>query len=104
MTLSGLTSSEYLWVRVTASETNSTTALTPTSGWAALVGDQTTGGGGAANMAFRGEFDILTGTTNTSDPTFVNADCASILCALLETPGNQPPPVHTSPWIQLLAH
>jgi hypothetical protein len=84
MTISGLPSKEYLFVRAIAGETNSTTALTGTASYTVIPGNQTSGGGAASNMAVRGEFRILTGTGDTSNPTWVNSDAASLYLALEE--------------------
>jgi hypothetical protein len=75
---------ECLRIRGIAGETNSTTALTVTSGWTAFSSTQTTGGGSAANMAVRGEWRISTGTGDASDPTFTSADHASVYVAFKE--------------------
>ena len=85
MTVPGLSSREYLFIRGIAAETNSTAALMPTSNFAAFTGNQTSGAGAASNMAVRGEFAILTGTTATSDPTYTAVDCASVFFALRES-------------------
>ena len=54
MTIGGLSSREYLFIRGIAAETNSTTALTPTANFTAFSGNQTSGDGAATNMAVRG--------------------------------------------------
>lgn len=75
-----------------ASETNSTTSLTPTTNWTPVSANQTAGGGAAANMAARAEFIISTGTSSASDPTFVAADTASVYVAFKEvTPHTRSP-------------
>lgn len=84
LTLSSLTSREYLFIRAIAGETNSTAALTPSTGYTAFAGAQTTGGGGATNMGVRGESRILTGTGDSSDPTWTAVDCASVYIAFRE--------------------
>ena len=86
MTLSSLTSREYLCLRATAAESNSATGFTPTSGFTQTgnFNGTTTGGGGAANMAVRMEWIISTATSFTSDPTLFSADCASVMVALYE--------------------
>lgn len=97
MTLGSLPSAEHLWVRGIAAETNSDNSVTATGGgWVAMGGGSfgsTTGGGSAANMAVGGEYLIATATTATSNPTWVSADCASVLVALDEasaTPASLP--------------
>lgn len=75
---------ECLRVRGIAAETNSITALTPTTNWTAWDGNQTGGGGSAANMAVRAEHRISTGTGDASDPTLFAADCASVYVAFKE--------------------
>jgi hypothetical protein len=84
MTLTGGTSQEYLFMRVIGGETDSATALTPTTNWT-NVGAQTTAGGVAtSNIAIRWELRIVTATSDTSDPTFVAVDCASLGVCLKE--------------------
>jgi hypothetical protein len=90
LALGSLSNSEHLWVRGIAAETNSDNTVTPSTNWTGIgggAGGSTTGGGAAANMAAGGEYRILTGTTATSDPTWVSADCASILAAFDEVVG-----------------
>lgn len=84
MTVSGLPSKEYLFVRAIAGETNSTTSLTVTSNYGDFSNGQTSGGASNTNMAVRGEYRILTGTSSTSDPTWTAADHASVFFALDE--------------------
>jgi hypothetical protein len=84
MTISGLTSSQYLFFRATAGETNTVTDLTNTGGFTNTIGDQTASGGSAANQAIRGEFTIFTGTGTTSNPTYATADQASVFVAFKE--------------------
>lgn len=84
MTVGGLTSTEYLWIRSTALEranaTWTATASHTTSGC-----NGTTGTSGASNMNICGEFRILTATTDTSDPTAgSNDDDASLFMAFRE--------------------
>jgi hypothetical protein len=95
MTISGLTSGEYLFIRGIAGETNDVDQITVTSGYDVFSGSQTSGGGAASNMAVRGEYIIYTGTSQTSNPTWVSADNADGFFALLETlaTGNPLPPL-----------
>ena len=99
MTISGLTSGEYLFVRSTASERDATT-WTPTTNYTTSNCDTTTGGGSAANMNICGEFRVLTGTGDTSDPTGTAVDNASIFIAFKEaantTLGNGTDPSNAS--------
>lgn len=92
-TVGSLTSGEYLWVRGIATESNGAISMTATSGGLfALPLDpsdgcnNTTGGGEASDMGACSEWDIATGTTNTSDPTLVDTsnDNASVFVALQE--------------------
>lgn len=78
------TNAEHLRIRCIASETNSTTALTATTNFTAINGNQTTGGGAASNMAARAEYRVFTGTNSASDPTFVAADSSSVYVVFLE--------------------
>lgn len=74
----------FLRLRAIAGETPSTTALTVTTSFTAITGNQTSGGGAATNMAVRGEFIISTATGAASDPTWVAVDIASTYAALKE--------------------
>lgn len=77
---------EFLWVRGIAKEGIQGT-FTKTVAYSNEFGQNGTSGGGAAtNMSVVGEHDILTGTTNASDPTWLvsASDHASILVALKE--------------------
>ncbi len=87
LTLSGLESKPYLWLRAVAVE-HPFLALTPSgnftdmqnTGW----GDGTTGGGNASNVSVRGEYRITTATSQTSNPSWTSADNASIFVAFEE--------------------
>jgi len=81
-----------LRLRAIAAETNSTIALTTTSGWTTIGSLTTSGGGATANMALRFEYIISTGTSAASDPTYTAADCASVYIAFKE--------VATTSWFQ----
>lgn len=77
---------ERLWVRGIAHEGPVADAFTKTAAYStAFTKDGTTGGGGATNMSVCGEHDILTGTTNASDPTWTAVDHASVLVTLKES-------------------
>lgn len=77
------TNRECLRVRGISAETNSSTAVTPTTNWTAFTGNQTNSGAAAANQAVRGEFHISTGTTDASNPIEVLAavDLSSVYVA-----------------------
>jgi len=86
MTISGLPSAEYLFVRGLAHE-NPTATLTKTTGYSGFSGlAGTSGGSGVTNIAVNGEFRILTGTGDTSDPTWTADDTASVFIAFKEVP------------------
>jgi len=87
LSVSSLPSREYLFVRAIASESSSTTALTPSTGFTAWHQAVTSGGGSASNMGARAERRIATDTSAWSDPTLFNADHASVLVALYEVAG-----------------
>jgi len=87
MSLSGLSSKEYIFFRGIASETNSTALMTATAGFQ-RGHDVTSGGGSAANMRAGYEWDIDTATGSTSDPTFSNLDHASIFIAVEAAAGS----------------
>jgi hypothetical protein len=84
VSLTGLASREYLFIRGIATESATTTSLTATSGWTAIIQAVTSGGGSATNIGARGEQLIATRTSVTSDPTLFAADHASVLVALYE--------------------
>lgn len=84
LTVSGLASGEYLWVRGIASESDNFTGLTVTSGYATLGLAAAIGGSSALSMASRGEYRILTATSSTSNPSLFNADHACVMVAIQE--------------------
>lgn len=84
MTISGLSNVERLYFRATALERN-TGIWTVTASYTAIaIGLANTGTSGTS-MEVGGEFRILTGTGDTSDPTWASADNASVYVAILET-------------------
>ena len=90
MTISGLASKEYLFLRAIAAEYNSGTGITATAnytGYGVAVAD--TGSSTTSQNAF-GEFRILSGTGDTSDPTKASFDSANTYLALEEVPLRQP--------------
>jgi hypothetical protein len=70
-TISGLTSAEYLFVRACGYEGTvaSGSPITVTANYTLITAAATTGGAGGSNQVACGEFRILTGTGDTSDPT-----------------------------------
>jgi len=83
LSVTGLTSREYLFVRATAYENSSLSIATPTSGWTAI--GSATIGSGAAGMSVDAEFKIATATSATSQQGSSGAvDNASVLVALYE--------------------
>lgn len=85
MTIAGLSSNEYLFVRGGAVENNGTsyTASTNYTGFT-HTSSTTSGGGAASNMGARGEFRIVTATGDSTNPTTASADQASTYIALSE--------------------
>jgi hypothetical protein len=83
MTISGLTSGPYLFIRATALE-RPQTGWTPTTNYTQLTLKGTSGGSAVTNMEYDAEFRIFTGTGDTSDPTATAVDSASIYVALKE--------------------
>lgn len=83
MTISGLSSAEYLFIRAIAVE-DPGVSLTPTASYNDTGSTATSGGGAATNMGIHGEYRILTGTGDSSNPTVVAADSASVYFALKE--------------------
>lgn len=97
ITLSSLTSrSEYLFIRASAYEANSSTVTLDANysvGGNLTSSAQTSGGGGATNMGIFMEYRINSspGTSEATNPTVVSADCASAMTALYEyTPSALP--------------
>jgi hypothetical protein len=91
MTLSGMVSREHLMIRGGAVEAALTTYGVSVNYTAFdITGANTTGGGAAANMAARGEFRIVTSTSETTDPTTSASDQASAMLALYESELNLP--------------
>lgn len=84
MSLSGLTSREYLYVRCIASESNSTAVITTSASFTTLSRSVANTGTSATSMGARGEFRINTSTGETSDPTLFSADHASVFLAIIE--------------------
>lgn len=81
--LSGLPSQEYLFVSGLGKEANTTTALTPSSGWGTWSVARSRNN--AAAVASWGEHLISTATGATSSPTLaVSGDTASLIAALEE--------------------
>lgn len=85
ITLGSLANAEHLFVRCGAVESSGTTYTQSTSYTSFTHTSSTTSGGGsAANMGARGEFRILTATSDSTDPTTSASDQASIMFALDE--------------------
>ena len=82
MSVSGMASAQYLFVRGIAVETAPIIGLTPTTSYTALT--EAAGGIGAAGLAIQGEWRILTATGDTSDPLGEVADNASVFVAFKE--------------------
>lgn len=85
MSISGLTSKEYLFVRGVSHE-GSVGLLTATTSYTKFTDILGATGTAASSMASLGEFIILTGTGSTSDPTVSARDSASVFLALEEVP------------------
>lgn len=104
MTISGLPSKEYLFIRGIASEATSTNGTASTNFTRFTVVGGTSGGSAATNMSTWGEYRIVTGTGATSDPTVAATDNASVFFALEETsPGPKAPPFRNlDPMLPLL--
>lgn len=87
LSLSGLPSGEYLFVRGVAQE-NTGTGVTGTSLWTVWPANTTAGSTAATNMRVAAEHRVLTGTTATSNPTLnTTGDSTSVLIAFKETAG-----------------
>lgn len=92
MSISGLTSKEYLFVRAVAAESSTTTNISGTNYTAvSATGATSASGGSAANQGARMLYRILTGTGDTLDPTLFSADHASVYFALEEVSSGPAP-------------
>lgn len=85
ITISGLnSSSEYLFIRASAVENNTSAGTVSTNFTQLVVGTSasgTTGGGAASNIWGQAEYRIVTATSETSDPTTASVDNASAMAA-----------------------
>lgn len=96
LTISGLPSFEYLFIRVIASETDGAGIATNTTSYTNITPNPSgTGGSEKGHMSIQGEFRILTGTGDSSNPTLtdITVDLASVYFALNEAA----PPVASIP-------
>jgi hypothetical protein len=85
ITLSSLANREHLFIRGGAVESNGTTYTASTNYTTFTHTSSTTsGGGGATNLGARGEFRILSGTSDSTDPTTSASDQASAYVAINE--------------------
>ena len=91
LTISGLTSAEYLFVRGIATESNAALSMTATASYSLPTApsdgcNNTTSGAEASDMGACSERRIFTGTGDTSNPTLVDTtnDNASVYVALKE--------------------
>lgn len=89
MTISGLTSAEYLFLRAGGLESDLGT-VTVTTNYTAIARNGTTGGGEASNISVWGEFRIVTATTETSNPTVRTVDNVNVFVAFQEAAGGAP--------------
>lgn len=88
--LSGFSSLERLWFRGMGKEVNTTTAMTPTSGFSAITQVRSRVTASSFAITCFGEFKVATSTGETSNPALaVAGDTASVFCALIE--GTRPP-------------
>lgn len=86
VSISGLSSKEYLFFRGVGKEINTTTALTPTTSYTAIEGTRSRNNSAAVTV--RGEFIIATATGHTSAPTMNTiSDTATAFIALQESAG-----------------
>lgn len=85
LTLSGLVSREYVFIRAQGHERPAGDTLTGDSGYTLMNGAGTSGGSAVTNMSVIFEAVIKTATSETTDPSWSNvADEASIMAALYE--------------------
>ena len=92
LTITGLSNTEHLCIRWTASETGTTEAYAETSGWIPMGDTGTTGGTDNTNQRVWGEYIIATATEFTSDPTITGGDFdrVSTMICFDETGGTPP--------------
>lgn len=89
--LSGFSSAPRLWFRGMGKEVNTTTAMTPTSGFTAITQVRSRLTASTFAITAFGEFKIATSTGETSNPSLaVVGDTSGVFCALIE--GTSPPP------------
>jgi hypothetical protein len=92
VTLSGLTSAEYLWIGNDATEGPSGEGCVDAN-FTQLVSTGTTGGSAASNVATRPAYRVLTATSETYDCTRgAPRDFATLLAAMKEETGGGPTP------------
>ena len=86
MAHTSLSNKEYLFIRAIAVEGRNNTFASPTSSYTALELAEADSGSAATSMQVMGEYRILTGTGDTSDPGSIggNGDCANLFFALEE--------------------
>lgn len=87
LTLSGLPSRQYLFLRADAREAGSY-AFTPSTNYTDLGSNTTTDGGDETDVALGWEYRILTGTGDTTDPTMGGTQSASVYVAFRELTGH----------------
>lgn len=87
MTISGLSNVERLYFRGIASESLDSSVMGTTVSYSPIDPAIADTGVETTSMQINGEFRILTGTGDTSDPTMFTADHASVYMAILETAG-----------------
>lgn len=91
LAFSGLPSKERLYFRGLSKEANSTTQITPSTGFTAITAARSRNS--TLAMTVRGEFRINTSTGETSNPTLaVTGDTSSVFVALEEVTPSLPPP------------
>ncbi|MBI3933398.1 MAG: hypothetical protein HY316_01815 [Acidobacteria bacterium] len=89
LTLSSLTNREHLFVRAIGTESNAAISMTATGSYTLIGSDgceNTLGGGEASDIGVCGEYRILTGTGDSSNPALVDTtnQNASVYVALNE--------------------
>lgn len=90
ITLSSLTSQEYLFIRSCAVENNTSTGTASTNFTNLIAAFGTTGGSAVTNMWNQSEYRITTTTSQASDPTTGSADIASAMVAFYEFTSSPP--------------
>lgn len=87
MTLDGLPSREYLFLRVVATERGNF-GFGASANYTVILQNTTTAPGDETDVAIGGEYRIFTSTTDSTNPTTGTPQSASVYVAFMDSPGN----------------